>query len=36
MKATEVRLTDFLAKTDTQFVIPIYQRHKTIRIRPPY
>ena len=27
MKATEVRLTDFLAKTDTQFVIPIYQRN---------
>lgn len=27
MKANEVRLTDFLSKTDTQFVIPIYQRN---------
>lgn len=27
MKASEVRLTDFLSKTDTQFVIPIYQRN---------
>lgn len=27
MKAGEVRLTDFLSKTDTQFVIPIYQRN---------
>lgn len=27
MKATELKLTDFLSKTDTQFVIPIYQRN---------
>ncbi len=27
MKASEIRLTDFLSKTDTQFVIPIYQRN---------
>ncbi len=27
MKASEVRLTDFLSKPDTQFVIPIYQRN---------
>ena len=27
MKASEVRLTDFLSKTDTQFIIPIYQRN---------
>lgn len=27
MKANEVKLTEFLSKTDTQFVIPIYQRN---------
>ena len=27
MKASEIRLTDFLSKTDTQFIIPIYQRN---------
>ncbi len=27
MKASEVKLTEFLSKTDTQFVIPIYQRN---------
>lgn len=27
MKANEVKLTEFLSKTDIQFVIPIYQRN---------
>lgn len=27
MKASEIRLEDFLTKSDTQFVIPIYQRN---------
>jgi uncharacterized protein with ParB-like and HNH nuclease domain len=27
MKASEINLVDFLSKTDTQFVIPVYQRN---------